>query len=49
MKVDVKQLEKQKDENFIDRLKFIDLHVKHIKETKNKVWSKEQKEFLDSE
>lgn len=48
MKLDLEKLKKEKEKNFKERLKFIDLHVEHLKKTKNEVWSKEQKEFLET-
>jgi len=46
VKIDLKELEEQKKRNFEDRLRFIELYVKWLKKTPNKVWSKQQKEFL---
>lgn len=47
MEIDLEKLEEEKKKNFKERLEFIDLHVKHLRETKNEVWSKEQKKFID--
>lgn len=45
--VDLKELEKQKKENFQRRLEFIDMYVKWLKKTPNKEWSKQQKKLID--
>lgn len=48
MKVDIKELKKEKETNFKERLDFIDRYVEWIKATPNKVWSKQHKDFIDS-
>ena len=45
-KINFKELEKFKKQNFEERLKNIDLYVKWLKKTPNKEWSKEQKKIL---
>mgnify|MGYP006300747011 FL=1 len=45
--VDLKELEKQKKENFKQRLEFIDKYVEWLKKTPNKKWSKQQKKLID--
>ena len=45
--VDLKELEKIKQENFRQRLEFIDKYVEWLKKTPNKKWSKQQKELMD--
>ncbi len=45
--VDLKELEKQKKENFQRRLEFIDQYVEWLKKTPNKKWSKQQKKLID--
>lgn len=47
MKIDLEELEKDKQKNFQDRLKFIDEYVEWLKKTPNKVWSKQQKQMID--
>ncbi len=47
MKTDLKELKKKKEKNFQERLKFIDEYVEWLKKTPNKVWSKQQAEFLE--
>jgi hypothetical protein len=47
LKIDLKELEKDKNRNFKERLEFIDLYVKWLKRTPNKEWSRQQKELLD--
>ena len=47
MKIDLEELEKDKQKSFQDRLKFIDEYVEWLKKTPNKVWSKQQKQMID--
>lgn len=49
MKINLKQLEKEKKANFKERLEFLDKYVQWIKKTPDKEWSKVQKEFIDSQ
>ncbi|MBI4164003.1 MAG: hypothetical protein HY512_04015 [Candidatus Aenigmarchaeota archaeon] len=42
LKVNLEELEEDKEKNFQDRLKFIDLLVEHIKSTPDEQWSREQ-------
>jgi len=46
-KIDLKELDKMKKENFQQRLEFIDMYVKWLKKTPNKEWSRQQKELID--
>ena len=46
-KIDLKELESQKEENFKQRLEFIRKYSKWLKKTSNKKWSKQQKELLE--
>lgn len=46
-RVDLKELKKLKEENFKERLEFIDMYVEWLKKTPNKKWSKQQKELID--
>ena len=45
--IDLKELKKLKEENFKDRLEFIDKYVEWLKKTKNKEWSSQQKEIIE--
>jgi len=45
--IDLKELEKLKEENFRQRLEFIDKYVEWLKKTPNKEWSKQQKKLID--
>jgi hypothetical protein len=45
--IDLKELEKMKQENFRQRLDFVDKYVEWLKKTPNKQWSKQQKELID--
>jgi len=46
-RVDLKEFEKFNEDNFKERLEFIDKYVKWLKKTPNKKWSKQQKELID--
>lgn len=46
-KKDLKEIEEEKKRNFKQRLEFIDLYVKWLKKTPNKVWSKQQNKLLN--
>ena len=46
-KIDLKELEKQKEQNFRERLEFIDKYAEWLKKTPNKEWSRQQKEIID--
>ncbi|HIK03087.1 TPA: hypothetical protein H1012_04575 [archaeon] len=48
LKVDLKELEEFKKKNFEERLKFIDFLVDYIKKNPNKVWSRQQKNIVDT-
>ena len=48
-RIDLDELRKEKERNFEERLKFIDLYVEWLKKTPNRVWSKKQKELIDRE
>ena len=45
--IDLKELEKLREENFKDRLLFIDRYTEWLKKTKNNEWSIEQKRIID--
>jgi len=45
-KIDLEELKKQKEENFKQRLEFIDKYVEWIKKTPNRVWSSQQKKII---
>ncbi len=45
-RIDLKELEKIKEENLKERLKFIDLYTKWIKKMENKKWSSKQKKII---
>ena len=48
MTIDLEELKRDKERNFQERLKFIDMYVEWLKKTPNKVWSKVHSEFVDS-
>ncbi len=45
--INLEELKKRKEENFKERLEFIDMYVEWIKKTPNKKWSSEQKNLID--
>jgi len=45
--IDLKALQKLKEDNFRERLEFIDKYVEWLKKTPNKEWSKQQKKLID--
>ncbi|HRS42867.1 MAG TPA: hypothetical protein P5530_03275 [Candidatus Diapherotrites archaeon] len=46
-KVNLKELKKQKELNFKQRLEFIDMYSEWLNKTSNKKWSKQQKAMID--
>jgi hypothetical protein len=46
--IDLQELKKDKEQNFKERLEFIDKYVEWLKKTPNKVWSKQHKDFIES-
>ena len=48
MKIVLDELKKDKEDNFKERLLFIDRYVEWLKATPNKAWSKQHKEFIDN-
>ena len=44
--IDLEELRKLKEENFKDRLEFIDKYAKWLKKTKNREWSSQQKDII---
>jgi hypothetical protein len=46
-KIDLKELNRQKEENFKERLEFIDKYAAWLKKTPNKKWSSQQKKIID--
>ena len=45
-KIDLSELEKLKEDNFKERLEFIDRYTEWLKGTKNKKWSSQQKKII---
>ncbi len=45
--IDLEELDKQKKDNFQQRLEFIDQYVKWLKKTENKKWSEQQKKLIE--
>ncbi len=46
--IDLDQLKKMKEENFKERLEFIDKYAEWMKKTPNRKWSSEQKALTDN-
>ena len=46
-KINLKELEAQKEENFKQRLEFIKRYAEWLKKTSNKDWSNKQKDLID--
>jgi len=44
--VDLKELEKLKNDNFKERLEFIEKYVEWLKKTPNKEWSSQQRDII---
>lgn len=45
-KIDLEELKKLKEDNFKDRLDFIDKYTEWLKKSSNKKWSSEQKNII---
>ena len=45
-RVNIKELKKMKEDNFKERLRFIDSYSEWLKKTSNKEFSKEQKKLI---
>jgi len=46
-KIDLKELEKEKEQNRKNRLEFVKLYAEWLKKTPNKVWSRQQNKLLN--
>lgn len=46
IKVDLQELQEDKERNFQERLKFIDQYCEWLKKTPNSVWSTQQNRLL---
>lgn len=44
--INIKEIEKMKEDNFKQRLEFIDKYVKWLKKTDNSGWSSQQKKLI---
>jgi len=47
-KIDLEELKKFKEQNFRERMEFIDKYADWVKKQSNKKWSSEQKKIIDS-
>ena len=47
MNIDLKELRRQKRQNFRERLEFIDSYVAWLKKTPNEVWAKQQAKMFN--
>ena len=46
--IDLKELKKFKEENFKERLEFIERYTEWLKKTPNKKWSNNQKKIINT-
>ncbi len=45
--IDKKELDREKERNLLERLRFIERYARWLKKTPNKVWSRQQKNVID--
>lgn len=45
-KIDLEELKRQKEENFRERLRFIDLYCEWLKKTDSMKWSSQQNDII---
>jgi hypothetical protein len=48
-KIDLKELKKLKEDNFKERLEFIEKYSEWVKKKTDKEWSEQQKALIDSQ
>jgi hypothetical protein len=48
MNIDLKDLNKKKNQNKKERLAFIDMYVEWLKKTPNEIWSKQHADFINA-
>ena len=46
-KIDIKELQEAKEQNFKERLEFIDRYTDWLKKSPNKKWSPQQNKIID--
>ncbi|MBS3107463.1 hypothetical protein J4468_00970 [Candidatus Woesearchaeota archaeon] len=46
LNIDLNKLKKSKEQNFEERLKFIDMYAEWVKKTPNKIWSSQHKKII---
>jgi len=46
-KIDLEELEKLKEDNFKDRMEFIEKYAEWVKNNSNKKWSSQHKKVID--
>lgn len=44
--IDLEEWKKRKEQNFKERLEFIDKYTEWLKKTPNKIWSRQQKQLM---
>jgi len=49
IKIDLKELEVEKEKNFKERLKFIDYWTNYIKKSKNDSWNEQQNLLINGQ
>lgn len=47
--IDLKELEKEKEKNFEERMKFIDYWAEYVKSHSDKEWSEQQNKIINSQ
>jgi len=45
--INLKELQRLKEENFQDRLRFLEKYAEWVKKTSNKTWSKQQRDLIE--
>jgi len=49
MRIDFKQLEKDKERNFMERLKFVEYWAEYVKTHADEVWSEQQNLLINGQ
>ena len=49
MNVNLKELEKEKEKNFEERLAFVEFWANYVKNNSDEVWSAQQKVLIDAQ
>lgn len=49
IQIDLKELEKEKEKNFQERLEFVQFWAEYVRDNSDEKWSKAQKVLIDSQ